>query len=324
MNPLRRRWRDWWTARHPRTDTWTLTQANIYIVPTRAGLMFALTLAVMLLASINYQLNLGYVLTFLLAGSGLTSMYITHRTLRGLALHLRPPQPVFAGEPALLEIVLRSAGRRSHGIGLKLDTADDTDDAAQTHTAPWVWVDVPPQGQTSAHLSLVPARRGLHALPTVRAETRYPFGLFRAWTIWRPASSVLAYPAPERPCPPLPAAHASGGDGGPQRPAQGGEFDGVRAYQRGDMLKRIVWKKAARTGELVSRELSSATQQQLWLDYQGVPLADTERRLSRLAGWVLAAERAGIAHGLRLPGRELPLGLGEPHRRAALEALARW
>ena len=69
----------------------TLTQRNIYILPTKAGLAFALTLMVLLLASINYQLNLGYVLTFLLAGSGVVSMHLTHGTLRGLTLHLQPP-----------------------------------------------------------------------------------------------------------------------------------------------------------------------------------------------------------------------------------------
>jgi hypothetical protein len=34
-------------------------QRNIYILPTTAGLVFAVTLVLMLLASINYQLNLG-------------------------------------------------------------------------------------------------------------------------------------------------------------------------------------------------------------------------------------------------------------------------
>ena len=67
----------------------TLTQGNVYILPTRAGWMFGLTLLVLLLASVNYQLNLGYMLTFLLAGSGVVSMHITHGTLRGLTLHLR-------------------------------------------------------------------------------------------------------------------------------------------------------------------------------------------------------------------------------------------
>lgn len=317
MNPLRRRINAWWTQRHPLTDTWTLTQGNIYILPTKAGFVYAFTLFVMLLASINYQLNLGYVLTFLLAGSGLMSMHLTHRTLRGLTLHLRPPPGVFAGEPALVEIVLHSAGRVSHGVGLLLEAADAPLQAP-------VWVDVPAQGHASARLSFVPARRGLHAVPIVRAETRYPFGLFRAWTIWRPASQVLAYPAPEKPPAPLPPAHAAGGEAASSRASDGGEFEGVRAYQRGDPLRRVVWKKMARTGELVSRDTRVAVQQELWLDYQQAHLPDAERRLSRLSAWVLMAEQAGLVHGLRLPGSEVPLGHGDPHRRAALEALALW
>ena len=56
-------------SRLPLTDSITLTQRNVYILPTRPGLMLALTLLVLLVASINYQLNLGYLLTFLLAGS---------------------------------------------------------------------------------------------------------------------------------------------------------------------------------------------------------------------------------------------------------------
>src|SRR5258706_16017902 len=117
------RFRRWWQARLPRTDTQLLTQRNVYILPTRAGLMFAATLLVLLLASINYQLNLGYVLTFLLAGSGLVSMHLTHATLRGLTLHLKPLAPVFAGDAAILSVVLTSPGSARFGIGLKVSDA---------------------------------------------------------------------------------------------------------------------------------------------------------------------------------------------------------
>ena len=46
-------------------------------------------LLVMLIGSINYQLNLGYVLTFLLASCAGVSMHMTHATLKGLTLRLR-------------------------------------------------------------------------------------------------------------------------------------------------------------------------------------------------------------------------------------------
>ena len=38
-------------------------------------------------------------LSFLLAGAGLSSMQATHGNLRGLSLDLLAPQPVFAGSP---------------------------------------------------------------------------------------------------------------------------------------------------------------------------------------------------------------------------------
>jgi len=316
IGALRRRLRAWFEQRLPRSDSWTLTQRNIYIVPTRAGLMFVLVLLVMLLASINYQLSLGYVLTFLLAGAGFVSMHLTHNTLRGVTLHLKPPTSGFAGEPMTLEILFTSPTRTQHGLGLSFEDAPD-----RGHD---VFVDVPAGGQAVAHLAFVPPWRGLHALPTLHVETRYPLGLFRAWTVWRPAAQALAWPRPEVPSPPWPASPDVAGEAAPQQRSTSGEFDGVRSYRRGDPLKRIVWKKVAKGGDLVSRDHVSAAQQELWLDWQQAQLSGTEPKLSRLAAWVVAADAAGLPHGLRLPGLELAPGQGPSHRRASLDALAAW
>ena len=73
------------------------------------------TLLLLLIASINYQLNLGYLLTFLLAGSALVSMHVTHATLRGLTLRVKAPQPVFLGDSTEVEIVLTNPGAARHG-----------------------------------------------------------------------------------------------------------------------------------------------------------------------------------------------------------------
>ena len=316
---VRARFQRWLDARLPATDTLLLTQRNVYILPTRAGFMFGLTLLVLLLASVNYQLNLGYVLTFLLGGSGLVSMHLTHATLRGLTLHLKPIAPVFAGEPAVLAVVLTSPGRARFGIGLKVSgTADAT----------LTWIDVPALGQAHAQVSFVPAARGRHGAPTLSAETRFPLGLFRTWTVWRPAARLLVYPRPEHPAAPLPMARAV--PGGPTRPhnAEGGEVEGVRAYRRGDPPKLVAWKKAAKAletgGELVSRDTQSAAHRQLWLDWQACGALAAEDRLSRLTAWTLAAHRAGADHGLRLPGITLAPAGGEAQRRRCLEALALW
>jgi uncharacterized protein (DUF58 family) len=301
--------------RLPRSASWTLGQGNIYILPTRAGWAYALTLLVMLLASINYQLNLGYALTFMLCGSGLIAMHQTHTNLRRLTLHLKAPAPVFAGERALLEVVLTNPGRERHGIGVGVHRAGHTGMA---------WVDVPAGGSTSARLAFVPQRRGAHAIPTLMAETNFPLGLFRAWTVWRPAGQLLAYPRPEQPAHGLPPDQAAPGGQAQALVRSGGEFDGVRAYRRGDTVRQVVWKKVAKSGELISRDTSANASRELWLDYQQAALPDAEARLSRLTAWVLTAEQRGICFGLRLPGRELACAEGELQRRAALEALALW
>lgn len=305
--------RNWLEHRLPLSDSLTLTQSNIYILPTKGGFAFALTLLLMLVASINYQLNLGYLLTFLLAGSALVSMHVTHATLRGLTLRVKAPQAVFLGDSAELEIVLTNPGTARHGIGLAV---------RRVRPFSFAWCDVPAQGSASARVSFVPAQRGLSPVPTLMAETRFPLGLFRAWAIWRPAAQALAYPRPESPPAPLPAMQALPGASPAAKATDGGEFDGVRSYRRGDSMRRVVWKKAARTGELVSRDTAASTNQELWLDFESAALPDKEARLSRLAAWTLAADRLGLPFGLRIPGFELAPGQGEAQRRATLEALA--
>ncbi|MBV8125889.1 MAG: DUF58 domain-containing protein, partial [Paucibacter sp.] len=201
MRWLRQRWAGWWQSRHPRCDTHQMGQRNIYIVPTRPGLAYCLTLALLLLASINEQLSLGYALTFLLAGAGFASMHTTHANLRRLSLDLKPPSDAFADHPVPLLVRLHNPVGAKWGLGLRCQT----EPRLFAHgDAALAWVDVPAQAHAELHLQMPPQQRGLRELPAIHIETRFPFGLFRAWSIWRPASTVCVYPAPEQPAAALP------------------------------------------------------------------------------------------------------------------------
>ena len=317
LAPVRRRFQRWWQARLPLSDTLALTQRNVYILPTGAGWMLALTLLVLLVASINYQLNLGYLLTFLLAGSAVIGMHICHANLRGLTLHLKAPEPHFMGTSTAFEVQL-SSERKAPRYGIALSVHG-------TGKAPhhWAWTDEPAQGQSGVQVAFRPERRGLHRVPTLTAETRFPLGTFRVWTYWRPAAQVLVYPAPEAPAPPLPPGEPRAGGTASAQAAGTGEFEGVRAYRRGDPLQRVVWKKAAKSGELVSRDALQSQRTELWLDVNRAALPDPEARIARVTAWVLQADRLGLAWGLRLPGGvEIAQGEGAAHRRRCLEALA--
>lgn len=336
---IRERWQAWWQSRLPRTDTLRLGQRNIYILPTRAGLMFATTVLILLVTSINFQLNLGYALTFLLAGSALVSMHQTHNNLRGLNLQLRPPADTTQGEATPLEILLsQGLGGKGlqarYGIGLRLVNAPE-----ETR----VWADLPDSGPSLTQLQCLQTRRGVHPLDAVHIETRFPMGLFRAWAIWRPASTVWVYPRPEADPPPIPAGQALDG-GASSRPSNredAGDLTGVRPYRAGDPPQRLAWKKAAAamaTGsELISRCSDGLEAGEVWLDEADCAGLALEQRLSRLAGWALAIQRgdaagaagvaglAGVAprFGLRLIHTPpIAPGEGTAHLQGVMRALA--
>jgi uncharacterized protein (DUF58 family) len=315
------RWRAWWLRRHRATDTLSLHQRNVYILPTGAGWMFVVTLLVILVGSINFQLNLGFALTFLLAGSGLVSMHMTHATLCGLMLSLRSPTGVFCGSFTVLDIRLNHAStdKKRFGIGIRMAGASkDT----------MAWVDLAFDASTAAQASFIAQPRGLQAIEPLSIETRFPFGLFRAWSIWRPSTRIMVYPAPEQFAPTLPWTQISRDNGRSQHKSPQGDAQNVREYRLGDPMRQVIWKKSARRiesgGNLISRDTSSETSPMLWLDWEQCPGLGIEKCLSRLTAWVIQAHQWGGVYGLRLPGLELKPDQGAAHRQKCLESLALW
>jgi uncharacterized protein (DUF58 family) len=214
FNPLgtaRLRLRQWFRNRQPATDTLLLSQRNVYILPTRAGWMLGFTLALLLVASINYQLNLGYLLTFLLAGCAVVGMHVCHGNLRGVTLHLQPPAPVHAGQAVALAVRLSSERKRPR-YGLGLGVLPDGREPPLL-----AWTDVPAQGSSVLQVAWPAPRRGLLSLPALTAQTLFPLGTFRVWSVWRPAVQVLVYPAPEANAPALPAGEPLDGEVGGAR-----------------------------------------------------------------------------------------------------------
>ncbi len=338
---LARRFDLWASARHPPGAATLLNQRNVYILPTRVGWMFALLVLVLLVLSINYQLNLGYLLTFLLAGSAMMAMHVTHANLRGLRLQARPPEgPVHQGQPARLGLTLGGGARARWGLALRADpdaTARPAatrrrrgwlrrrplDDADARIRSIWLYADCPRDGEMPVTLSWAAPRRGLLPWPMLTVEGRYPLGVWRAWSRWRPQGELLALPAVEHPAPPLPPQRPSPGPG-PALQRGSGDTEGVRPYRPGDPPRLVLWKKLAHSDELASRDtVQPQARAELWLDFAALPAGlDVESRLSRLCAWVLAADRAGLPYGLRLAAVQLAPATGAAHRDRCLRLLA--
>src|SRR5882757_5704167 len=121
-----RRWTSKWLfqLREAERGEVFLNQRRVFIVPTQAGLTFGVMLVVLFLSSINYNLSLGFALTFLLAGCAIIDMHLTFRNLAYLYLRPGRAHPVFAGEVAQFELHLTN--RRKHDrYAIRLAFIDD-------------------------------------------------------------------------------------------------------------------------------------------------------------------------------------------------------
>ncbi|MDD2885753.1 MAG: DUF58 domain-containing protein [Dechloromonas sp.] len=293
--------------------TISLGRRRIFILPSAAGLLYALTLLVMLLAAINYRLALGHALTFFLAALGVVGMIHTFRNLYGLRLKPLSAAPVFVGEMA--EFTLRVSNPTP-------EARPDLNFALAEQPIRTIAVDG--LSEQKIQLTLPARQRGWLTLPRVRLRSRYPLGLFTAWSDLHPRLRCLVYPQPLPQ--PLPA-HASGADSsGGNQPQGQAEFAGFRPRQASDPLRHVAWKASARggpTAPLLIAQYHDGEENCWQFDWQDCPPeADHEQRLSILTGWVLVAAAQGWTYRLQLPGQRIPDGQGEAQRLRCLQALA--
>jgi uncharacterized protein (DUF58 family) len=308
---FRSRWNRWLARRIPAAASVRLTQRQIFIIPSQVGAAFALALALMLLAAINYQNSLAYGLTFLLGSVFIVAILHTYRNLAGLELKAGGASAVFVGEQGRFRLRLESTQRAHQAIALGWPPG-----ALQVH-------DVPAEGVSECELSIATQRRGWLRPGRLRVESRFPLGILLAWSWIDLDQALLVYPRPLAGELPLTA----GSDDDQQEQgahAQGqgtDDFQGLRSYQPGDSKRRMHWKAYSRGQGLLVKDFAALSGRDLCLDFDSLS-GDVERRLSLLCHWVLHLSERQQPFALRLPGCLLAQDSGEHHREVCLRALA--
>jgi uncharacterized protein (DUF58 family) len=283
---------------------------RVYILPTAHGLLFLIILFAMLLGSINYNNNLGFLLVFLLGSITLVSMIHTYRNLLGMEVLSVSVEPVFAGRTALFRFLVRSESGHRRAIGFVMEKNEPVIENISAQTDETVTVKIPTR------------YRGILRPGRLIVWTRYPLGLFRAWTVVLPDISCVVYPRPL-----AGSFQSSGGHVGDESDVNSikdgvDDFFGLKPYQPGDPMGKISWKSFSRGLGVFVKEFAGNSGASVMLDYDALGDANREHKLSRLADMVLKAHNMNVEYGLLLPGRTIAPDKGERHRHACLKALA--
>ena len=286
--------------------------ARVRVVPNRNTVGLLALLVAMWYAGASQNNGAAYLLGFIVTGIALVSILHAGRNLRGLRIGCGPIAPVFAGEVQRVPLLAFAAPGATHAA-IRIKSRDASEPCAFSEV----------KGATAARTDLWLDRtvRGRFDEQELSVHSLYPLGFFSARFTAKVRHPRWVYPKAEGTlpmrCTPLAAnRHGSG------MRLEGDDFAGLRAYVPGEPQRHIDWKSVARGHGLVIKQWAGEADECLhlaWADTAGLP---HEARLSQLARWIVAAERASRAYSLAVPGSTIGAGRGDAHFHECLRVLA--
>ena len=290
----------------------SITPKQIYIVPTKFGLVFATMIIAMFIGSNNYEINLGFALTFLLTGIGFASMLQSWRNLAKLEITEGRLDPVFCGETAIFQMRLHNnSSMNRSGLHLHIDKRSTV-------------IDVPAKTTVVMDCPVKSEKRGFMTPDRWTVYGYFPTGMFYCWAYFNTRQKCLVYPAPSDPSIAIEQLFKAGKveSFDASTSDDNDDFFGHRQYATGDNVKRLDWKALARGRGKLIKQFQSAIDNDIWLRWNDVLSENTEHKLSILCRAVLELTESHMIFGLELPDVTIAPDSGWSHKSDCLKALA--
>jgi uncharacterized protein (DUF58 family) len=297
------------------------------------GMLYASTMMFMGLAAVNSQANLLFGVFGLMLGVLAFSFLLGRVTLRRLSVKRSLPEVAIVGEPAMIQYQFENKKRFWPSVAVSVAELEGSE--AFTAQPQAYMLHAGPGKTTVVPLEVIPKRRGLHKLGGYQLITSFPFGfLRRAWTGVE-EEEILIYPAIGKVSPRLLAMCLAAEQGGANiKPRRNGtdEFYGVKEFREGENPRWIYWKRSARTGTLISKEMFHVSPPRLLIIVDTYLEQDTpeqriaiEKTLAMAATMANTALESGLAVGMcgwANGWKTVPEQRGKRHCRDILAALA--
>src|SRR5256885_2043461 len=230
------------------------------------GLVYCSMMMFMGLAAMNSQASLLFGVFGLMIGILLVAGVISKIVLRRLELHRLLPELAVVGQPTTVTYQFTNGKRFWPSLSVCLAELDGAEaftrqpQSYMLHAAAKMTATVP--------IEVMPKRSGLHEMNRYQVSTSFPFGFIKRAVERCEKDSVLVYPALGQVDPKLLAmCRSADTTGATMRPRRGGqdEFYGVKEHRAGENPRFIYWRRSARTGVLVAKEMTQVAPPKLLL-----------------------------------------------------------
>ncbi len=298
------------------------------------GLVYCSMMMFMGLAAINSQANLLFGVFGLMIGILLISGVVSRLVLRKLAIRRILPENAEVGLTVTFVYQFQNLKKFWPSVSVtiaELDGAEGFTKQPQSymlHAAALATASVPTE--------LVPKRRGLHELDRYQVITSFPFGFIKRAIERGHKDSLVIFPPLAKVDPKLmQMCKSAEKTGAVMRPRHGGmdEFYGVKEYRGGENPRLIYWRRSARGGGIVSKEMTQVSPPRLMLlvnthlkDETPESYANVERTIAMAASLVSHGIEGGLLVGMAAWSNgwiALAPERGKRHRVDLLAALAK-
>jgi uncharacterized protein (DUF58 family) len=251
-------------ARAAVADSPRRSSATLGLSITFAGLLTGAVVILVGLAALTNEDSLLFLLFGISIGALVISALLPIWMVGKIQVERFVPDAVVAGRPFKIIYVLRSRRRWSRSWSLLV--GERPVGSARLARFPQAFLPVlRPNHEARFELTGHCPHRGCIALSGVRLQSRFPFGLFACGVDFDLPVELVVYPAISRlrrdPWRDPRLAGRSASRAGAERSQD--EFFGVREYRFGDNLRWVHWRRSARTGTLVVREMMPVRPTQL-------------------------------------------------------------
>ncbi|MBF0328488.1 MAG: DUF58 domain-containing protein [Nitrospirae bacterium] len=262
----------------------------------------------------NTANNLLYlIVSALLSLMGVSGVF-GKRNISGIAVSLEFPEEIYANTTVPVKIKIANSRRFMPAFLIRIKAGNED------LLVPFI----DRKSTDVRYMNFEFPMRGVQFIENIYISSVFPFNFFVRFRQVPKIYEIIVFPEPKD-CQwqsPLERSRKTRGEKGSDKSGYESDIISLREYSYGDPLKYLHWKASAKTGTLITKELSALLLQPVVIDFEKVPVKEIEKRVSCITHAILKYHKQNIPVGLKIDGETYNPEISSQHKRVMLKALA--